>query len=59
VVVGAKTICVGQSVNIGATAVSGNTYSWISSPSGFSSTSSNPSVNPTTTWWLSVQKQYV
>ena len=44
-----KTICKGGTTSIGATAVSGNTYSWTSSPSGFTSTSNNPSVSPATT----------
>jgi len=47
-------ICFGSSATIGAIAVSGNTYSWISKPSGYSSTTSNPSVSPTanTTYYL-------
>ena len=44
-----KSICIGGSASIGSTAVSGNTYSWTSNPSGFSSTNANPSVSPTTT----------
>lgn len=50
-----KTICSGSSATIGTTAVSGSTYSWISSPAGFTSTSSNPIVSPTdtTTYTLS------
>jgi len=44
-----KAICYGASTSIGGSAVSGNTYSWISNPSGFTSTSSNPTVAPTTT----------
>lgn len=49
-----QTICSGASVKIGGTAVTGNSYSWTSKPSGFSSTSSNPSVSPavTTTYYL-------
>src|SRR5206468_4052139 len=43
------TICNGGSVSIGATAVSGDTYSWISNPSGFGSKVSNPSVTPSGT----------
>ena len=43
------TICSGTTISIGSTAVSGNTYSWTSSPTGFTSTSSNPSVSPTST----------
>jgi len=48
------TICAGSSVNIGSAATAGNTYSWSSSPAGFSSTLSNPSVSPlvTTTYTL-------
>jgi len=42
-------ICTGNSVSIGKAPVSGSTYSWISSVSGFSSTASNPSVSPTST----------
>jgi alpha-tubulin suppressor-like RCC1 family protein len=42
------TICNGSSITIGASPIAGNTYSWISKPNGFTSTSSNPSVNPTT-----------
>lgn len=41
-----QSICIGQSVQIGGTAVSGDTYSWVSSPSGFTSSLSNPSVTP-------------
>lgn len=53
----AKTICSGSSTSIGATAVSGNTYSWKSNPAGFTSTSSNPSVSPTTsTWYILTEK---
>ena len=42
-------ICTGNSISIGATAVSGSTYSWTSTVSGFTSTNSNPSVSPTST----------
>ncbi|MCX6351965.1 MAG: M4 family metallopeptidase [Bacteroidetes bacterium] len=42
-------LCVGVSIMLGDTPVSGNIYSWSSSPSGFSSTVSNPTVNPTVT----------
>jgi len=42
-------ICSGDSISIGASVVSGDSYSWVSFPSGYSSTSSNPSVNPTLT----------
>jgi uncharacterized repeat protein (TIGR01451 family) len=44
-----SSICIGSSISIGATSVSGHTYAWVSSPSGFSSTSSNPTVSPTIT----------
>ena len=44
-----STICNGSSASIGAGSTSGHTYSWTSSPSGFTSTASNPSVSPTTT----------
>ncbi len=49
-----QTICAGNSAKIGTTGVGGNTYSWVSSPTGFTSTMSNPSVNPsvTTTYTL-------
>ena len=40
-------ICSGAAISIGATAVAGSTYAWTSSPSGFSSSASNPSVSPT------------
>jgi large repetitive protein len=42
-------ICTGTSISIGASAVSGSTYSWTSSPAGFSSSSANPGVSPTVT----------
>ncbi len=47
-------ICVGASLPIGGSAIGGSTYSWTSSPSGFTSTSSNPTVSPilTTTYTL-------
>jgi PKD repeat protein len=45
----ASSICPGQSASIGATAVSGSTYSWVSNPAGFTSTSANPSVSPSVT----------
>jgi hypothetical protein len=51
-----KTICNGASTSIGASAVTGNTYSWTSSPTGFTSTSANPSINPSasTTYFVTV-----
>ena len=47
-------ICEGNSITIGANSNVGSTYSWSSVPSGFVSTSSNPSVTPavTTTYIL-------
>ena len=42
-------ICLNESTTLGATAVAGSTYSWSSSPSGFSSTSANPTVSPLVT----------
>jgi len=48
-VIANTSICSGSSISIGSTTVSGSTYSWTSSPIGFSSTLSNPSVSPTTT----------
>ena len=48
-VIGNKTICVGQSVSIGGTTTSGDTYAWTSNPSGYTNTTSNPSVSPSST----------
>ncbi|PKO97837.1 MAG: hypothetical protein CVU14_09230, partial [Bacteroidetes bacterium HGW-Bacteroidetes-9] len=47
-------ICVGATLQIGAPAISGNTYSWTSVPVGFTSTEANPEVSPgeTTTYTL-------
>ncbi len=42
------TICKGNSANLGAIAVNEIAYSWVSNPSGFTSTSANPSVTPKT-----------
>ena len=42
--------------SIGETAVGGFSYSWTSSPAGFTSTASNPSVNPTATTTYTVTK---
>jgi len=49
-----QTICSGYSAQLGSTAVSGNNYSWTSSPSGYTNTTANPSVSPTaaTTYYL-------
>jgi PKD repeat protein len=43
------TVCNGNTVKIGGNAVSGNTYSWTSNPSGFTSAIANPSVSPANT----------
>lgn len=49
-VVGAnRMLCLGGSANLGATPISGHTYAWASSPSGFNATISNPIVTPNTT----------
>jgi len=45
----AQTVCSGTPTPLGATAVSGSTYFWVSNPSGFSSTSSNPTAAPIST----------
>ncbi len=47
--ISSTTVCSGSPISIGATAVAGSTYSWISSPSGFTSTLANPTASPTTT----------
>ena len=44
-----KDICPGAPIQIGETPLSNLTYSWTSIPAGFTSTSANPTVNPTTT----------
>ncbi|MEI6276468.1 MAG: T9SS type A sorting domain-containing protein [Prolixibacteraceae bacterium] len=49
-----RTICQGTSTQIGATAVSGSTYNWTSSPAGFTSTAANPTVSPLVTTTYSV-----
>lgn len=57
----ARTICSGASTNLGGSPTAGGgsggfTYSWTSSPAGFTSTSANPTVSPTvtTTYTLTV-----
>lgn len=52
---GPQTVCFGGSAKIGMTAITGHVYTWSSVPSGFTSTSSNPTVNPTvrTTYYMS------
>jgi len=49
-----QSICDGKQATIGASAVSGDIYSWASVPAGFSSNSSAPTVSPdsTTTYIL-------
>src|SRR6185437_12471338 len=49
-----RSVCKGNSTPIGSPPVSGHTYSWLSIPSGFTSTLSNPFVSPltTTTYYL-------
>lgn len=51
-----KISCSGDTVTIGTAAINGNSYSWVSSPAGFTSTLANPVVSPvtTTTYYLSV-----
>jgi len=45
----AETICFGDSIKIGDISSKGFSYSWVSTPSGFSSTVSNPVIKPTST----------
>ena len=42
-------VCAKSSTTIGAPAVAGNTYSWTSVPTGFTSAQANPTVTPTVT----------
>ncbi|MBI3233425.1 MAG: T9SS type A sorting domain-containing protein [Bacteroidetes bacterium] len=51
-----RSICAGSITSIGSVAVAGNTYSWTSSPAGYSSNSANPNVAPTvnTIYYLTV-----
>jgi hypothetical protein len=53
---GNKTVCALSPYTLGAAAVTGFTYSWTSRPAGFTSTKSNPTVNPAaaTTYFLTV-----
>lgn len=44
-----STICSGNNAFIGATAVEGSIYSWVSNPAGYTSSSANPTVSPTVT----------
>ncbi|MCB8998500.1 MAG: T9SS type B sorting domain-containing protein [Bacteroidales bacterium] len=41
-----RSICLNESTSLGSTAVSGNTYSWSSTPAGFTSALSDPLVTP-------------
>src|ERR1700722_2502269 len=45
----AATICTGNSVGIGTTAVGGSTYAWSPSAGLSSTTTANPTANPTST----------
>ncbi len=45
-VIADKTICNGTSINIGNTAIVGNSYAWSSTPAGYTSAAANPSVSP-------------
>jgi hypothetical protein len=49
-----RAICLNESTQIGAPAVSGNTYSWTSDPAEFTDATANPTVTPlvTTTYTL-------
>jgi len=51
-----QSICKGTSAQIGYAALSGDTYSWTSNPTGFSSTIANPVITPkqTTSYSLTV-----
>lgn len=42
-------VCAGTTVDLGAAATAGVSYSWTSRPAGFTSTESNPQVTPTQT----------
>jgi hypothetical protein len=44
-----KAICLNTSTQIGAAPISGNTYSWTSTPAGFTSSLANPVVSPLVT----------
>ncbi len=53
-----KSICLGNTVQIGSASQSGFTYAWTSVPSGFSSSSSNPVVGPNQSTMYILQKSY-
>ena len=44
-----RSICTNTSTQLGAAAVAGSTYAWVSSPAGFTSTLANPTVTPLVT----------
>jgi hypothetical protein len=44
-----KSICIGNSTKIGGASVNGSTYSWSSTPAGFTSSAANPFITPTAT----------
>jgi hypothetical protein len=48
-VIAATAVCLGSSIPIGSASVSGDTYSWTSAPSGFTSTLANPTPLQTAT----------
>lgn len=50
------TICSGSAISIGGSFIPGNTYTWASSPGGYTSSQANPSVQPNanTTYLLTV-----
>ncbi len=50
-------LCIGESASLGGDPVPGMTYSWTSTPPGFSSSDPNPTVTPpeTTLYYLEVQ----
>ncbi len=51
-----RTICLNSGTQVGAVSVPGSTYSWTSSPPGFSSTAANPTVTPlATTTYLVIE----
>lgn len=53
-----KTVCFGNSAQIGAAIQTGFVYSWTSVPSGFSSSASNPTVKPNQTTLYILQKAF-
>lgn len=53
-----KTICFGNTAQLGASSQTGFVYSWTSVPSGFSSSASNPTVKPNQTTLYIIQKAF-